>query len=82
LAKVKHLIILGKYTEPLTKAFGGLIPISIAGSMEDAVIKASKLAKSGEIVLLSPACASFDLFRNYEHRGDEFRRLAQGILNS
>jgi UDP-N-acetylmuramoylalanine--D-glutamate ligase len=82
LAKVKNLIVLGTYKEFLDKAFGRAISISFAENMEVAVRMAYDLAKNGDIVLLSPACASFDLFRNYEHRGDEFRRLAKAILNS
>ena len=47
--------------------------------MEEAVTRAAGLARAGDIVLLSPACASFDWFRNYEHRGDVFKQLVQGL---
>jgi UDP-N-acetylmuramoylalanine--D-glutamate ligase len=43
--------------------------------LEDAVRRAASAARSGEVVLLSPACASFDAFENYEHRGDRFREI-------
>jgi UDP-N-acetylmuramoylalanine--D-glutamate ligase len=46
----------------------------MAEDMEDAVYKAAAEAKKNEIVLLSPACASFDMFENYEHRGNEFKK--------
>jgi UDP-N-acetylmuramoylalanine--D-glutamate ligase len=57
------------------------IPVERAASMEDAVLAAFHLSREGDAVLLSPACASFDMFRNYGHRGEVFaaaaRRLAQ-----
>jgi len=57
------------------------IPVERAASLEDAVLAAFHLAREGDAVLLSPACASFDMFRNYGHRGEVFaaaaRRLAQ-----
>ncbi len=52
--------------------------VTRAGSMKEAVEKARQLARAGEVVLLSPGCASFDEFKNFEHRGQVFRELAQG----
>jgi UDP-N-acetylmuramoylalanine--D-glutamate ligase len=57
------------------------MPVTHAASMDDAVARAAALAQPGDAVLLSPACASFDMFRNYKHRGETFRaavdRLAE-----
>ena len=54
--------------------------VIFADTMEDAVKKAYELAKPGEIVLLSPACASFDMFNNYEHRGQVFKKCVYNLV--
>jgi UDP-N-acetylmuramoylalanine--D-glutamate ligase len=73
--KVKVLICLGKDNEKLKKFFGGMVPvIKETQSVNELVKMALQEAKKGDVVLLSPACASFDLFKNYEDRGDQFRR--------
>ncbi|HEX5624594.1 MAG TPA: UDP-N-acetylmuramoyl-L-alanine--D-glutamate ligase [Saprospiraceae bacterium] len=72
--KVKALVALGKDNRKLISAFEGLIPeIRDTHSVEDAVLEAYQIAEPGDVVLLSPACASFDLFRNYEDRGEQFK---------
>jgi UDP-N-acetylmuramoylalanine--D-glutamate ligase len=78
--KVKVLICLGKDNEKLKKAFGDVVSqIYETQSVTDLVRQALKVAQSGDIVLLSPACASFDLFKNYEDRGDQFRKAVQEL---
>jgi UDP-N-acetylmuramoylalanine--D-glutamate ligase len=72
--KVKALVCLGKDNSKLLNYFRGVVPsISDTHTIKDAVRKAFSLAQKGNTVLLSPACASFDLFKNYEDRGDQFR---------
>lgn len=71
--KVKHIIALGVDNEKIISAFSDLVQIETAASMKEAVEKAQAIAKSGDTVLLSPACASFDLFANYEARGEAFK---------
>ena len=73
-SKVKTLIFLGADNRKLHNYFGSLdIPILDARSMEDAVTFARQAATIGDVVLLSPCCASFDLFKSYEDRGDQFK---------
>jgi UDP-N-acetylmuramoylalanine--D-glutamate ligase len=72
--KVKALICLGVDNSKLLKNFNEIVPvIKDTHSMEEALNCAFEIAQSGETVLLSPACASFDLFNNYEHRGKMFK---------
>jgi UDP-N-acetylmuramoylalanine--D-glutamate ligase len=78
--KIKALICLGKDNEKLHKAFDQHIETVIdVSSMEEAVQKAYYLAGKGETVLLSPACASFDLFENYEERGWKFKEAVRKL---
>jgi UDP-N-acetylmuramoylalanine--D-glutamate ligase len=78
--KVKVLICLGKDNGKLREVFGGLVPeILETTSMEEAVRASYVLGKSGDTVLLSPACASFDLFRNYEDRGYQFKSAVRSL---
>lgn len=78
--KVRVLICLGVDNEKLKTAFAGIAGLILeAGSAEEAVQLAAQHAREGEQVLLSPACASFDLFKNYEHRGGLFREAVLGL---
>lgn len=75
--KVRAAVLIGEATERMAEAFQGYTEVHRASSMPDAVTEARRIAKPGEIVLLSPACASFDMFDNFEHRGLVFKRLVQ-----
>ena len=74
------MICMGADNSKLHKAFDGKIErIVDTNNVEDAVAHAYKNAASGEVVLLSPACASFDLFENYEDRGRQFKNLVREL---
>ena len=78
--KVKAIVCLGKSNQKLHDAFDGLVAnIVDAQSMEEAVRAAYYLARNGDTVLLSPACASFDLFDNYEDRGNQFKKEVRNL---
>ncbi|WP_164112780.1 MULTISPECIES: UDP-N-acetylmuramoyl-L-alanine--D-glutamate ligase [Sphingobacterium] len=78
--KVKAIICIGKDTSRIHDAFEDEVDVIVnSASMEDAVQIASHLAKKGDTVLLSPACASFDWFKNYEERGDKFKEAVMAL---
>jgi UDP-N-acetylmuramoylalanine--D-glutamate ligase len=73
--KVKAIVCLGVNNTKLHKTFGGLVKDMVdTTSAQEAVTEAYKRSKPGDVVLLSPACASFDLFKNFEERGNQFKR--------
>src|SRR5262249_18085946 len=79
-SRVRHAILIGEDAGTIATALErSRIPVSRRLSLADAVMEASDVATPGEVVLLSPACASFDMFDNFEHRGDVFRMLVQAL---
>ncbi|MEK7748172.1 MAG: UDP-N-acetylmuramoyl-L-alanine--D-glutamate ligase [Nitrospirota bacterium] len=72
--KVKRLILMGDAVEKMLVAFKGHSAVDKVHSMQEAVLLASASGAKGEAVLLSPGCASFDMFKNYAHRGDVFKK--------
>lgn len=79
--RVKSVVLLGEAAERFNEALtrGGYGAITEVASLEDAVRVAAAGAARGDIVLLSPSCASFDMFRSFEHRGEEFKRIVNEL---
>ena len=81
--KGRAAVLIGEAAPALAAAIGDAVPIRRAASMRDAVRASASLAEPGDAVLLSPACSSYDMFRDYKHRGDAFVeevRALEGIL--
>jgi UDP-N-acetylmuramoylalanine--D-glutamate ligase len=80
--RVKAVYTIGAAAEKIEMQIYGAVPVVSAGTLDQAVAKAAEAARPGEIVLLAPACSSFDQFENYEHRGQVFKDLVharQGV---
>ena len=78
--KVKGIVCLGVDNAKIHAAFGKIVPNMVdALSADEAVKKAAAMAEAGDVVLLSPCCASFDLFKNYEDRGDQFKAAVRKL---
>jgi len=79
-ARARAVVLIGRDAGLLAAALGETgVPIERARSMEEAVAAAAARARPGDAVLLSPACASFDMFRNYGHRGEVFAAAARAL---
>ncbi len=76
------LVAIGESSDLLEEALLGSVNIVKAASMKDAVQKAAEGANPGDSVLLSPACASFDMFTGYDHRGRAFKEEVRALNNS
>ena len=76
---VKELIVMGEAKEKICSAFENSLPVQSVSSMEMAVTSAYACADSGDIILLSPACSSFDMFESYAHRGEKFKKAVLEI---
>jgi UDP-N-acetylmuramoylalanine--D-glutamate ligase len=79
--RVRGAVLIGQDRDRIRTALEAAdIPVETADSMDDAVRRARDVARGGDVVLLSPACASFDMFRNFEHRGDVFKSAVRALV--
>lgn len=77
--KAVEVALFGASREHFEKAWRGIVPISWHPSLKAAVLKLRENAKPGDAILLAPATSSFDLYKNYQERGDDFRRIVEGL---
>jgi UDP-N-acetylmuramoylalanine--D-glutamate ligase len=77
--RVRHLILIGEAKERMGAELGGLTHTCPAASLEEAVALAAELTAPGGVVLFSPACSSFDMFRDYEERAERFKALVRSL---
>jgi len=80
--RVRAVVAIGEAAPEISSAFDGIRPVRVATSMEEAVTEAASLARAGDAVLLSPACASFDWYGSYAERGDHFVRSVHALLDA
>jgi UDP-N-acetylmuramoylalanine--D-glutamate ligase len=78
--RLRHVVAIGDAAAEVADAFVGRVAVSTAGSMDAAVARAAAVAESGDVVLLSPGCASFDWYRSYAERGDDFVRAVHTVI--
>jgi UDP-N-acetylmuramoylalanine--D-glutamate ligase len=79
--RIRHAFLIGEAAPAFAETLAGKTPFTRSGDLATALRQARAMAKPGSTVLLSPACASFDQFRDFEARGDAFRRLVEAIQN-
>jgi UDP-N-acetylmuramoylalanine--D-glutamate ligase len=77
--RVKTVILIGEAAGKIARAWEGVVPMEKADSMKQAVELAGRISRHGDVVLLSPGCASFDMFRDFEERGDRFKKFVRGL---
>jgi UDP-N-acetylmuramoylalanine--D-glutamate ligase len=77
--KVRHAVLIGRDAPSIASVLAGVCPTERAPTMPAAVAAAAAAARRGDTVLLSPACASLDMFRDYNHRGDEFAAAVRAL---
>jgi UDP-N-acetylmuramoylalanine--D-glutamate ligase len=78
--RARAVVVIGEAAGAIEAAIAGRLPVRRAPCIEDAVAIAAEVARAGDVVLLSPACASFDQFRNYEDRGERFGKAARAWI--
>jgi len=78
---VKKAFFIGEAKKLLAEAFQGGVPFALVGSMQEAVSAAFAVACKGDVVLLAPACSSFDMYKDYAHRGEAFRQAVDRVIH-
>lgn len=76
---VRHVVLIGEAAQEIGSVIEGSVSTSFAKTMDEAILQCDQYAKPNDCILLSPACASFDMFKNYEHRGDVFTQLVEQL---
>lgn len=77
--KVKALILIGEARQKIANVLGSVVTYYFENDMKSAVLKAKEISQKGDVVLLSPGCASFDMFKNFEHRGEVFKEIVNSL---
>jgi UDP-N-acetylmuramoylalanine--D-glutamate ligase len=77
--KVKQMILIGEARDKMKTALGNFAEVREEKSLKEAVAFAYHVSRTGDVVLLSPACASFDMFKNFEERGEVFKKLVWSL---
>jgi UDP-N-acetylmuramoylalanine--D-glutamate ligase len=77
--KVRGALLIGEMAKKIEKAWNGVVPCRRVQDLEEAVERAAKMAVSGETVLLSPGCSSYDMFKNFEERGEKYRQCVTAL---
>ncbi|MEY3816941.1 MAG: hypothetical protein RI966_918, partial [Actinomycetota bacterium] len=78
---MKAVVAIGKSAKEIASAFSGVCEVRTASSMREAVEFADQLASSGDVVLLSPGCTSYDWYKNYGERGEDFKKEVSALIN-
>ncbi len=78
--RVKKVVVIGEASEKIKSILEKTVPVEMAVTLKDAVSEALAAAENGDIVLFSPACASFDMFRDFEDRGRQFKQITRELL--
>jgi UDP-N-acetylmuramoylalanine--D-glutamate ligase len=78
---MKAVVAIGKAAKEIASAFSGVCEVRTASSMREAVEFADQLASSGDVVLLSPGCTSYDWYKNYGERGEDFKKEVSVLIN-
>ena len=79
--RVRHAVLIGESAQKLLKSWANVVECRVAANLDDAVVAAQMVARKGDCVLLSPACSSYDMFENFEKRGERFKAIVRQLVN-